>query len=663
MWMVSAGGRCTPRHRSTRRPAGNSLLTSHRFERRVVRRFTARLDLKHHRPRVTEMSNFTQKSRENKSRAETRHDLERENNRQSVLQDGESRPAAIAQRTLRESLNQSPRVRAQLRLQQNLNQSPRVAAQAKLAAALSSRQGPLLSQQPVQRTVDAEEEPLQSAAEPLQRQQKGTGVVQLYRDLGKGMVYGYGKGSGVNAPSFEFQKASATRTYDANASKVAYGVANTQVFEDAPKLRVSNNDDLAVPTAGGAEAKVFYATPQKIQESNARLHDSGAAVRLTQGAGQVKLPSGWNPFGPVLSEVRPDLTQVVNDNSECGAFAQNILGTPVQEAEIQTGVGAQQIPGLGASDPMRDTVINQALGGQSPEQIGANRSADPEIGEAFATYARQTVPPVNLLQQLIDGIWLVRDKLLKTLPYLQWGEHWAGVVAKSGPDYVTLENYNRLTSDTAMLEQAIESDDKDLKGISQDPNYSGLGQYVQSTQQYEALNNEWRLQRLARLGSKYIKYAVTFQGQFPNPPSRWYFAMYGPDTQSFHETWKDALPQGVTFRVRGSDQDLQNNLIAKLRALLPNDNYFAGAQNVLNQHVTNVQQAAGRTNIIAAYVTGEKQVCLARLDSAYAYEQGQAHDANALQQAHQAARQSVSNATGDDVKARCQTGLQNMLAT
>jgi hypothetical protein len=364
-----------------------------------------------------------------------------------------------------------------------------------------------------------------------------------------------------------------------------------------------------------------------------------------------------------LSEVRPDLTQVVNDNSECGSFAQNILGTPVHAAEIQTGAGAQQIPGLGASNATRDTAINQALGGQAPEQLGANRSADPEIGEAFAIYARRTVPPVNLLQQLIDGIWLVRDKLLKTLPYLQWGEHWAGVVAKSGSDYVTLENYNRVTSDTAILEQAIESDDKDLKGISGDPNYSGLGQYAQSTQQYEALNNEWRLQRLARLGNKYIKYAVKFQGQFPNPPSRWYFAMYGPDTQSFHETWKDALPQGVTFRVHGSDQELQNNLVAKLRALLPNDNYFAGAQNVLNLHVTNVQQAAGRANIIAAYVAGEKQVCLARLDSAYAHEHGQAHDAGALLLAHQAARQSVLNATGDAVKARCQTGLQNMLAT
>src|SRR5262249_334183 len=151
--------------------------------------------------------------------------------------------------------------------------------------------------------------------------------------IGKGMLYGYGKGSGANAPNFEFQKASVTKTPNNAASTMDYGVDNAQVFADKPTMRVSDNNDLAVPIAEGAEAKQFFATAAKIQESNTLLHDSGSPLRLTQGAGQINLPAGWNPFGPTLQTVTPDLTQVVLSTTECGTVAQELLGTALDTAE------------------------------------------------------------------------------------------------------------------------------------------------------------------------------------------------------------------------------------------------------------------------------------------------------------------------------------------
>ena len=99
---------------------------------------------------------------------------------------------------------------------------------------------------------------------------------------------------------------------------------------------------------------------------------------------------------------------------------------------------------------------------------------------------------------MIGALSQVATKLLSTTPYLQWGEPGA-VVARSGDDAVTIENYNRRTGDTAALEEAVENDYKELQGIQ---SHFKMG-ITNRTANYVAQQNESRYARLKRLGKNY----------------------------------------------------------------------------------------------------------------------------------------------------------------
>ena len=305
----------------------------------------------------------------------------------------------------------------------------------------------------------------------------------------------------------------------------------------------------------------------------------------------------------------------------------------------------------------RDATINATLGGQAPETLGANRNANPEVGEAFGIYARNP-PPIVLGNAIWNGVLAVRSFIAKANPHLLWGEHWAGVVAKAGSDYVTLENYNRNVGDTDLVEEKAESEFKALR------NTGGINAYVANTQIY-ANAGENKLQRLARLGRNYMKYAVQIgavAGFYQSQYDRWYFQMYGSGAKSFHEQWKDAVPNSVTFKTRGTDAQLQVLLVSKLNSLLPADPYQAAAAVTLAAHVVNVNAAVGRANITAAFVAGERAVCLARLAAANAYEAGQPHNAVTLGNAYNHAIVQVTAAGGDDVNVQCLAGIAAMQA-
>lgn len=558
-------------------------------------------------------------------------------------------------------MNQSPQVQAQLKLAEEIQNSEPVQKQLARASEINHASSAEVGSQ---QTKDEHAKPGNQAINPEPVTDTGhlePAVAQLYQDLGEGGPTGYGKGGAVNAPTFEFQTFTATTNTDPTTSTKTYGVDAAQVIENAPNLRVSNNNDLAVPTLNQAEAKRFFAIPGKIQESNKLLHDSGSPLRLTQGAGQVNLPAG----GATLYEVTPDLNQVVNNSSECGNFAANILGAPVSTAELATGGGPQTIAQVGPTPwrPAREAQINLGLGTQVPSQVGADQNADPEVGEAFGIYARTNPPASGAWQAIMNGMAAVRNRLLVTTPYLKWGEHWAGVVAKSGGDYVTLENYNRTTSSTAIVEQAVERDYKELRGISD------VNTYQQNTAAYAKQGNEDRWQRLKRLGRNYMQYAVQIGqigGHFANDTDNWYFAMYGSGAQSFHEAWKNALPNSVTMKVHASDQELQTQLVAQLRTLVPADNYAAGTQATLNAQILRIQGAAGRAAIIAAYLEAEKRVCNARLNSARTFLNPMRPTRGRKRALHRACETAIANvnaATGDAVKQACTTGINAMQAT
>jgi hypothetical protein len=70
-------------------------------------------------------------------------------------------------------------------------------------------------------------------------------------------------------------------------------------------------------------------------------------------------------------------------------------------------------------------------------KLGLNEKAQAEVGDAFVTF--------SLGQRGGDGRFLDRATGTRRTP--KWTQHWGGVIAKSGGDTVTFENYARNQED------------------------------------------------------------------------------------------------------------------------------------------------------------------------------------------------------------------------
>jgi hypothetical protein len=133
------------------------------------------------------MNTFARKSRNDHGQPASDGYAQRASNASPTRQHVDNRPAAVAQRELDESLNQSAKVQLQSRLQQSLNQSPSVVAQAKLAAALNAphsasqpqtlqRRDALEDEETTQRKTVAEEEESLQKQQPIQKRENRTGL-------------------------------------------------------------------------------------------------------------------------------------------------------------------------------------------------------------------------------------------------------------------------------------------------------------------------------------------------------------------------------------------------------------------------------------------------------------------------------------------------------
>jgi hypothetical protein len=84
------------------------------------------------------------------------------------------------------------------------------------------------------------------------------------------------------------------------------------------------------------------------------------------------------------------------------------------------------------------------------QQLGVNEYASPEVGQGIVTHKLGTTQPGGggVGTQLTDNYnaRVIANPNNNTV----WGFHWAGVIAKDGADYITLENYARNAEDNLL---------------------------------------------------------------------------------------------------------------------------------------------------------------------------------------------------------------------
>lgn len=277
----------------------------------------------------------------------------------------------------------------------------------------------------------------------------------------------------------------------------------------ATPLKISEDGRMAIENAGGArQAKVFFAEPGIMAKSNQALTKRGSAYLLAvQQAGAIDVADqkGKTHTLDAIEPIKnPDAKKKstpkkvaaglagqtrgtdVGVEATCVAVAEAIMGqkyalsaSKLKELKLLTTTEALQW-GTAVADAMAkggkrkqgamdEAAVAQAYGqflnanpagaAKLAKKLGVNEFANPKVGQAFVSEAVGAVavgqgivnwgvdPTGATTTEMMTDDATVRGGKKRT----GWGNHLGGVVADSGGDKVTMENYARSGEDPSLM--------------------------------------------------------------------------------------------------------------------------------------------------------------------------------------------------------------------
>ncbi|MCG8474648.1 MAG: hypothetical protein MI784_04110 [Cytophagales bacterium] len=409
-----------------------------------------------------------------------------------------------------------------------------------------------------------------------------------------------------------------------------------------PSLRVADRGDLAVEDTDD-KARVFYASEERIEESNSMLKRKKSPISL-QAKPDVALAvpdrRGILHFVQlVLPALAGQIDEFLAGVSDCGKFALHVLGRAKMEmvAVVLKSFEGEEMPehiavnygdlrrlttrlyrialserGLELNDLASSVRLGGLMVDQScflPQedwdgnyrQFGIDRYALPDLGELFrimmpyklgteaekATWKKEVTVSeyVELLHRTVLGLSRPAKEALEVSEELftkiLWNMHNAAVIAQSGTDRVTLENWPF----SAMLRSgflglfdqqllALEDFQQELAGFC-----DNVGENIPSNRPHrlefflrfvktEILEQREAEQDWKRKIRMMLQDFEKLKGQ--SEENLWGFFMYGLESgQTFYEQQKDGIPEGGnTLRISVEDQDIFQGLDSILRDTL-----------------------------------------------------------------------------------------------
>ncbi len=286
-------------------------------------------------------------------------------------------------------------------------------------------------------------------------------------------------------------------------------------------LRVSDDNQMAVPNI--SQTKDFYSNPKLLKDSQKIMEAQTSVAKL--------VPTGktLSVFGELLIGIKPIASNGQQNSGDSGAVnnAAVFVDTCIEMAHLitsgkQSSTNFTPVTNQGASkegiqskDPIgRAEQLKSQFSKSKAKELGINQFASPEVGEMLTT--------LNLL-----------DRLGKE----DFEYHFAGVVAKSGADFVTLENFNRSGEGNKAMQQnwALIMDVKTnaelykkeldtLKEYYLDE--MGEEYLLENQQKISAQAEEKFIHKLNELSDKSEPFTNTVDQNVKG--ALWYFQMYGP---------------------------------------------------------------------------------------------------------------------------------------
>jgi hypothetical protein len=363
-----------------------------------------------------------------------------------------------------------------------------------------------------------------------------------------------------------------------------------------PRLRYAQEDDRAMAiedTDADTEAKVFYATPNVVRESNSKLQAAGSKTQLEIVGASLQVPreDGEGPL--VLEMVKPhtlDERGRFGEIAQCDAFVINIIGTLGERVAVvgrdhpqEIGVGATHEPGqaIAALPTAEPLVLPESFAPEMSREtppvagdeerdrtLGINASALAEVGEGYVIVSYGPMPGDETGGVPSEEYLVAVDKQLERFELSlqeqawfrnRWAYHYAGVVARVGADQVTLENYNRDVARGLILDRLYTRAVQDIRALRK------LVLQAESIPAISSVRAAWFRQQRERLGAiaasahdarseahrALVAVEERSEGLKVADSELWHFKMYGPEPgQSFHEQWSPAHDSPITLRIR-----------------------------------------------------------------------------------------------------------------
>lgn len=342
-----------------------------------------------------------------------------------------------------------------------------------------------------------------------------------------------------------------TKEIDQESGKFNYRIQTTA----GAGLKLSNDKKMAVPDV--PEQKEFFATQDIIDEGNTVLADQNSIVQLDATGQTIQVPGGSGPLYHVQPTSQRGASAVMGTlaviEERCIEMAHR---TAFGKGMSQSAMGMLNKSNLKANISHSDVKNMPSLGKLTDDQaqeLGVNQYMMPNVGDMLATYTSIAAPG-------------------------KWEYHYAAVIARSGTDYVTLENFNRMPEVTAILNQLWETlKDLDDNQEKYDEMYQTLREGYGDDADHALLHEKTVDQVIRGLNAAAVQsgQAQDVITNALNDEARmalWYFAMYGKhdqkvqtpegeeriEDQSFHHAMVDTgdFNAPITMRLR-SDQTTQ----------------------------------------------------------------------------------------------------------
>ncbi|MEC4811790.1 MAG: hypothetical protein SAK29_00655 [Scytonema sp. PMC 1069.18] len=310
-------------------------------------------------------------------------------------------------------------------------------------------------------------------------------------------------------------------------------------------LRVSDDDEMAVPNVlKTEETKDFYTTESVLKKSKETMafHESMVDLEKTGEKIQVngKELMRIQPVNSKEKTKNKELDNVASIRERCieMAYAVATGGKDLSSGKPMLKTGLSEVKIEYERTTEKDLNYAEKFPEEDAKKLGFNEYASPEVGEMMATFS------------------LIKRK--DNFPY-----HFAAVIAKSGEDYVTLENYNRKGSvqialdelwDTLVKTHKWSKEYQDNLNKMTEQNYSN--EFGKSTlkgfdeitdkDEKEAIENNTRvqliqennrreslIQSLVNTATKAEEAEELISNAWDNSvlSALWYFQMYGPVNQ------------------------------------------------------------------------------------------------------------------------------------